>query len=328
MRRRAFIAGLGVAALARPFAARAQEKMRRVAVLMTGREDEMPAVRYDDAFKEALAKLGWSEGRNLRLDERWSANDPERAHVLARELVALGQDAVLAASTLNLTALREATQSIPIVFVLVSDPVAQGFVSNLARPGGNITGFTAFEFSIGGKWLELLREVAPATARVGVLFNPESSPQAPFFLRSITAAAPSLSITAAAAPVRSEDEIARAMADLGAHGDGGVVLLTDTFVQNRSALIAKLALRHRVPSLCPSASYVGDGILLSYAYSQLDQFRGAAGYVDRILKGAKPGELPVQEPNKYTLAINLKTAKALGLAVPSGLIASADQVIE
>jgi putative ABC transport system substrate-binding protein len=331
MRRRRFIAGLGAAA-AWPLAARAQQLggVRRVGVLMNSVATNTEFQSYVAAFIQGLRQLGWIEGQNLRVEVRWNAGNAGLAQTYAVQLIGLMPDVILAASTTNLTAIRQATSTVSVVFVSVSDPVAQGFVASVRQPGGNITGFSGYEFSVGGKWLSLLKEAAPGLARVAVMFNPDTSPQSKFFMQAIEAAAASLGVQAIAAPVRATADIELALESFARQPNGGLILTSDTFTILRGSLIANLAGRYRLPSIASGASFAKNGGLMYYG-TDIDlagEYRQAATYVDRILKGSKPGDLPVQAPDKYTFAINLKTAKALGLTVPQTLLATADEVIE
>ena len=318
-------------AVAWPIAARAQS-VRRVGVLMSGVATNSRLQSYLAAFMQAMGQLGWNEGQNARIDVRWSAGDADLARTYAAQLIGLMPDVILSVTTTNLKVIREATSTLPIVFVSVSDPVVQGFVASMARPGGNLTGFTPFEFSIGGKWLDLLKEMAPGLARVAVMYNPETSPQSKFFTPAIETAARSLGVEATVAEVQKTGDIEPAIASLARQPNGGLILPTDTFVALRYPLIVELALRHRLPTIgAQSADFAIAGGLMYYGTattSTPQQMRQAAGYVDRILRGAKPGDLPIQRADKYTLVINLKTAKALGLQVPLTLRATADEVIE
>jgi ABC-type uncharacterized transport system substrate-binding protein len=331
MRRRNFIALLGSAA-AWPLAARAQqpERMRRIGVLMNGAATETMPQSYVAAFVQGLRQLGWTEGQNLRIDVRWNAGDAALARIYAAQLIGLTPDVILAASTTNLTVIRQATSTVPVVFVQVSDPVEQGFVASITKPGGNLTGFSMYEFSVGGKWVDLLKEIAPSLARVAVMFNPDTSPQSKFFMRSVETAAPSHGVQAIAAPVRTTTEIEAALEDFSREPNGGLILPTDTFTRLRSKLIAELSERHRLPSISSWDGFARDGGLMYYGanVNLPDQYRQAAIYVDRILKGEKPSDLPVQRAVKYTLVLNLRTAKALGLTVPLPLTGLADEVIE
>ena len=285
---------------------------------------------YAAAFAQALRQLGWIEGQNLRLDIRWNAGDAALAQTYAAQLLGLQPEAILAATTPNLEAVRQATTNVPVVFTQVSDPVAQGFVASLTKPGGNLTGFSAYEFSIGGKWLDLLKEIAPGLAHAAVVFNPDTSPQSKFFVQAVVAAASSRNMRATVVPVRATADIEPAITRFAREPDGGLILPTDVFVRLRQKLIAELAERNRLPAISwdPEFPRMGGLMCCSVAVNTLDQFRQAAGYVDRILKGAKPGDLPVQQAVKYSLVINLTTAKALGLTVPLAMLGLADEVIE
>jgi putative ABC transport system substrate-binding protein len=330
--RRTFITLLGGGAAAWPLAGRAQQPgpVRRIGVLMNGAATEGDQQSYLAAFVQGLRESGWTEGRNLRLDIRWSAGDAGLARIYAAQLVGLIPDVILASSTTNLTVIQQATSTVPVVFVQVSDPVAQGFVGSVAKPGGNITGFAMYEFSIGSKWLGLLKEIAPGLARIGIMFNPDTSPQSKFFMRAIGAAAPSIGIEAIAVPVRAAVDIEPALERLGRLQNGGLILPTDSFTRLHETLIIELAGRHRLPSMATNAIFVKNGGLMYYGanINFFGQFRDAAAYVDRILKGAKPADLPVQLPTRFELVINRKTADALGLTVPLTLLATADQLIE
>jgi putative ABC transport system substrate-binding protein len=334
MRRREFITLLGGAAAAWPLAANAQEsgRGRRIGVLMAGVATERSYQSYLMEFTETLRLAGWTEGRNLRVDVRWNAGDAELARTYAAQLIGLMPDVILASSTTNLTVVRQATSTVPIVFVQVSDPVVQGFVPSLTHPGGNITGFSQYEFSIAGKWLDLLKQIAPGLERVAVMFNPDTSPQSKFFMRSVETAAQILGVQVIAAPVHATAEIEPALARFATEPNGGLILPTDTFTRLRQELLIDLALRHHLPAIGTEDDFAKNGGLIGYitagTINMLDEWRRAAAYVDRILKGAKPGDLPVQQESKYTLVINLKTAKALGLTIPAGVLAIADEVIE
>jgi putative ABC transport system substrate-binding protein len=329
LRRRQFITLLGGAAAAWPLAAEAQSgPVRRVGVLMNSTATDATWQSYFAAFVQALRQFGWIEGQNVRIDTRWSAGDAALARIYAAQLIGLTPDVILASSTTNLTVIQQATSTVPVVFIQVSDPVAQGFVANVTRPGGNLTGFSMYEFSIGNKWLDLLKEIAPSLARVGVMFNPDTSPQSKFFMRSIEAAAPSLGVQASVIPVRATADIEPAFERFAPNS--GLILPTDSFTNLRIELIADLAARHRVPSISGYDRFPKVGGLMYYGVqiNSLDQFQQAASYVDRILKGTQPGDLPIQRADKYTLVINLKVAKALGLTVPLPLVGLADEVIE
>jgi putative tryptophan/tyrosine transport system substrate-binding protein len=328
MNRRAFITLLGGAAAAWPLAARAQQwaAPRHIGVLMNGAATESASQSYVAAFAQALRQLGWVEGQNVRTDIVWSAGDVALARRYAGQLIGLKPDVILASSTTSLIAIQQVTNTVPVVFVQVSDPVEQGFVTNVTRPGGNLTGFSMFEFSVGGKWLDLLKEIAPRLARVGVMLNPDTPSQSKFFMRSIEAAAPSHGVQAIIVPVRNTADIELAFFALAP--DGGLILPTDSLTNLR--LIADLAARYRLPAISAYDRFPKEGGLMYYGASVgvPDQFRQAATYVDRILKGAKAGDLPIQRADKYSLIINLKTAKALGLTVPLSLSGRADEVIE
>jgi ABC-type uncharacterized transport system substrate-binding protein len=328
IRRREFIALFGAGA-AWPLVARAQQskQVRRIGVLMSFAANDPEARLRVAAFEEGLRDLKWVEGQNLRIDYRWADNAIVlRAH--ATELVRMAPDVILANSTPAMAALREHHHAIPIVFTQVTDPVGQGLVSNLAHPGGNLTGFTTFEFSIGTKWLETLKEIAPHITRVALIFNPETAPFADLFWRPIEAAAPSFAVTPISAGARDTGELERITDEFARGPKGGLLVLPDVSTLNHRGLIVALAARHRLPAVYPYRSFAASGGLLSYGVDVTDVFRRAASYVDRILKGTSPSELPVQAPAKYELVINLKTANSLGLTVPPTLLARADEVIE
>jgi putative ABC transport system substrate-binding protein len=296
--------------------------MRRIGVLMA---PDSPT--YVPFFIETLSKLGWSEGRNVHIDYRKSIADPESLRAAATDLVASHPDVIFAPG-LSLVAARTQTQTIPIVFTQTTAPVERGFVASLARPGGNVTGFTNFEPSIGGKWLGLLKEVAPKLARSATMFNPDGAPHAPFLQRSIEVASQTLAITTIAAPVRTDAEVEAVLAALARNGDGALIVVPDPFTIAHRQAIIHAAASHRVPTMYSYRVFVDDGGLMGYSADIPEQYRGAADYVDRVLKGAKPSELPVQQPTKYQFVINLKTAKMLGSEVPTTLLARADEVIE
>jgi putative tryptophan/tyrosine transport system substrate-binding protein len=326
MKRREFIMLLGGVA-ASPLAARAQqERMRRVGVLTYWTADDAEGQARLAAFAQALKQLGWSEGRNLGIDTRWAtAND---IHRHAAELVALAPDVLVAATgTATVAALRQATRTVPIVFVTVIDPVGAGFVATLARPGGNATGFTNYEYGMSGKWLELLKEIAPRVTRAAVLRDPAVASGIGQF-GAVQAVAPSLGVELSPVDVRDADEIERAVTQFARGSNGGLIVTGSAAAIVHRELIAMLAARHRLPAVYPARFSVTAGGLISYGPDLLDQFRRAAGYVDRILKGEKPADLPVQAPTKYELVINLKTAKALGLDIPTSVLARADEAIE
>jgi ABC-type uncharacterized transport system substrate-binding protein len=325
--RRAVIAAL-VSAATWPIGARAQqERMRRVGVLMGIANDSEGQARVV-AFREAMQKLGWTEGRNLRVDYRWVAGDADQARADAAEVLGLKPDVILANGTASVAALRHVTSTVPIVFVVGLDPVESGFVASLARPGGNITGFTTFEPEMGGKWLEVLKEVAPSVVRIALIFNPETQPAHATFLRSVEAAAPRFAVEPTKTPIHGVTEIEGTIAAFGRAPGGGLIVLPDVFTStNRDAIIAS-ASQHRVPAVYPFPFFARRGGLMSYGIDLIDLFRRSASYVDRILVGTRPDELPVQTPSKFELIINLKTARALGLEVPQSLLFRADDVIE
>jgi putative ABC transport system substrate-binding protein len=332
IRRRAFITLLGGAA-AWPLAARAQlgDQVRRIGVLMLG--DENDPVRgtkgWLSTFTRGLAELGWTNGRNLRMDVRWDGDNVDRQRMYAKELVDLQPDVILAPATPQTAAFQQQTRTIPIVFVMVSDPIGSGFVTSLPRPGGNITGFMLQEAGMAGKWLELLTEIAPAVRRAALMFNPDTAPNVrSYYLPLFEAAARSLKLVPIAAPVHSDAEIEAAITSLGREPGGGLVVQATPFIEVRRALIISLAARSNIPAVYPNSGWARDGGLLSYGPAMADELHRAAPYVDRILRGAKPAELPVQFPTKFELVINLKTAKALGLEVPLLLQQRADEVIE
>jgi putative tryptophan/tyrosine transport system substrate-binding protein len=329
MRRREFITLVGGVA-AWPLAARAQQAgaVRRVGVLMNNKPSDPTYQSYYAALTQTLLKLGWRDGQNLRLDVRWSAGDSQLIHHYADELVAMTPDLIVASSTANLAAVLRATQTIPVVFVQVSDPVAQGFVPNLAHPGGNITGLTAYELAMGSKWLDLLKQMVPALSRVGVVFNPNTSPQSKFFLRSIENSAPSFGVTVITALVHDEAEIEPAIHGLTGEPNGGLLFTTDTFLNVHRKLIVETSARYRVPAIYGEEEFVRQGGLMYYGVAFENQFRQVAIYVDRILKGGTPGDLPIEMPTTFKLIINLTTARSLGMEVPMGLMMRADELIE
>src|SRR6516165_7610441 len=326
MTRRAFITSLGGAAAAWPLAARAQqgERMRRVGVLTGLTESDPGAKAWPAALEEGLQKLGWSQGRNLRIDYR-CAGDGERMRSYAVDFARMAPDIVVAVSTPVLQAIQQEIRSIPIVFIGVSDPEGAGFVASLARPGGNATGFANFEPSIGGKWLQLLKELLPSLTRVAVLRNPGAGAG---FVRTIDTVAPSLGVQPAAYGVRDAPEIVRAIETFAGQPNGGLIVLPDPIFSAHRRVIVDLAAKHRLPSIYPFRAFAADGGLVAYGVDLRDQFRRSADYVDRILRGASPAQLPVQAPDKFELTINLRTAKALGIEVPAHLQQVADEVIE
>jgi putative tryptophan/tyrosine transport system substrate-binding protein len=327
MRRREFISLLGGAAAAWPMAARAQqaERMRRLGMLFGQTQEDPVSVARVTEFHQALQQLGWTEGHNLRIDIRWSADNADETRKYAAELVGLAPDVILSSGTIAAAALQQATRTVPIVFTLVADPVGAGFVDSLARPGGNVTGFTPFEYGISGKWLELTKEIAPRVTRVAVLRDLTIGLAQ---LGAIQSVAPSLGIELRPVNVRDADEIERSIAAFAQGSNGAMIVTASTSALIHRELITTLAARNKLPAVYYTRYWVAGGGLMSYGPDFRDQFRRAAGYVDRILKGEKPADLPVQAPTKYELVINLKTAKTLGLEVPDSLLARADEVIE
>jgi putative tryptophan/tyrosine transport system substrate-binding protein len=329
--RRQFITLLGSAAVAWPVAARAQEpdRMRRIGVLMGYAESDREGQLWLAAFRERLQKLGWAESRTIHIDYRWAApDDAESRQRFAKELVALQPDLILSNNTPTTEALLEQTRTIPIIFAFVTDPVGSGFVAGLPRPGGNVSGFTTFEPSMGGKWLELLKEIAPRVARVAVLFNPATATYTESYLNLVKASAASLAVESIVAPVRDASELESVIAAQARGPNSGLLMMPDSFVTAHGAEVVSLAARYRLPVVSPLRFFAELGGLLSYGVDVADNFRRAADYVDRCLRGAKPSELPVQAPVKFELVINLKTAKALGLIVPQTLQVAADKLIE
>jgi putative tryptophan/tyrosine transport system substrate-binding protein len=330
LRRREFISLLGGAAAAWPLVARAQqaERMPRIGVLVgtygqTDREGQDRVAVFLDTFR----RLGWSDGRNVRIDLRWGAGDADRSKAFAAELVRSAPDVIVVVNNPTLAALQPLTRTIPIVFIQVSDPVGSGFVAGLARPGGNITGFQNFEPTMGGKWLGVLKEAAPNMSRAAVLFGSDIAVNVAY-LRAAEAVAPSLGLQVAPIDIHAGVEIERAIATFASQPDGGLVVLPNPNATANRASIIILAARHRLPAIYPFRFFATEGGLMSYGIDQIDQWRGAATYVDRILRGEKPGDLPVQAPTKFELVINLKTAKATGLQIPPAFPLRADEVIE
>ena len=328
-RRRAFIILLGGAAAAWPLVAGAQqaERMRRVGVLMSLSESDPEARAWVTALKEGLQRLGWEQDRNVRIDYRWSAGDDQRLRTYAAELVGMAPDVIFAGVTPALAALHQQTRTLPIVFVQVSDPVKLGFVASLAQPGGNMTGFATFEHPIGGKWLELLKDSAPGRTRVAVIFDSQVRSQPPY-LQAIEAAAPSFGVQLTLADVHNAAEIERAIDAFAQQPNGALLVVPNPLTILERDRIIMLAARHRLPAVYPYRFFAGSGGLMSYGIDLADQYRRAASYVDLILKGAKPGDLPVQLSAKFELVVNLKTAKALGLTIPEPFLQHADEVIE
>jgi putative tryptophan/tyrosine transport system substrate-binding protein len=329
MRRRDFIARVaGAAATGWPLAAWAEpvERVRRIGVLMGFATAHPEGQAFQQAFAQRLRELGWTDGARATVDYRWAAGDRERFKAYASELVALKPDVILAHTTPAVAALRQETTTIPIVFVSVTDPVGQGLVTNLARPGGNMTGFDLVDFSVASKWLQLLKEAAPAVTRVAVMYNPQTSPAG--YLPSLRSAAASLRVEITEALVSDDGEIERVITAMTERPDGGLIVMAEVLIATHRGPIIASAARHRLPAMYPRPIYVRDGGLMGYGTDVIELFKNAAGYVDRILKGANPGELPVQRPTKFELALNLKTAKTLGIEFPPQVLALANEVIE
>jgi len=327
--RRKFIALLGVAAAAWPLAAWAQQpgRTRRIGVLMSTPVDDKEGQARINAFLQGLRELGWIDGRNVRIDTRWAAGDPDRGREYASELVTLLPDVILASGGSIVGPLLQATRTVPIVFTQTPDPVGAGFVNNLARPGGNATGFSNFDYNIGGKWLELIKQIAPGVTRVAVIRDP-ATPQGIGQFSAVYAVAPSLGLNVSPINVSEPGEFEPAITALANIPNSGMIVTGSSFAIAHRELVIKLANQHKLPTVYPLRFFVTAGGLISYGADAIDPHRRAAGYVDRILKGEKPADLPVQNPTKYELVINLKTAKALGIEVPPSLLARADEVIE
>jgi putative ABC transport system substrate-binding protein len=330
MKRREFITLLGGAPLAWPLRARAQQPagIRRVGVLLNLSENDVESQRLVTAFRQRLAQQGWADGRNLRIDYRWAAGDVGRIRVFAKELVELSPDIIVGYATPSVVALQQETRSIPIVFLSVTDPVGQGLVASLAHPGGNITGFAVFEISLGTKWMGTLKQIVPSLKRVTTIVNPKTAPYYPLYLRAIETAAASLVVEPMMAEVRDDADIERAISALASKPDSGLIVMPDTFNFIHRQTIIALVGRYRLPTIYYFPVFARDGGLISYGPDEIDMVQQAAGYVDRILKGAKASDLPVQQPTKYELVINLKTAKALGLTIPEPFLQTANEVIE
>ena len=320
---------LGGAAAGWPLGARAQQsnRPRLVGALFAMAPSDPDAETRVKAFESGLRELGWVEGRNMRLEYRWAPRDPSLLLSHATELIGLGPDVILATGTPVVAALRQGNPA-PVVFVQVTDPIGNGFVPNLARPGGYLTGFTSFEFTVGSKWLEALKHVAPAVQRVALIFNPDTAPFAHLFWQPVVEAAPAFDVEPIQTPVRDAGEIKHAIETFARETNGGLMVLPDVSTTNYRDLIIALAARHRLPAVYPFRYFAASGGLMSYGSDLADVYRRAASYVDRILKGAAPGDLPVQAPSKFELVINLKTANALGLTVPPLWLGRADEVIE
>jgi putative ABC transport system substrate-binding protein len=329
MQRREFITLLGGAAAAWPLAARAQQgdRIRRIGVLLWGDENDPQAKLQLSAFTQALADFGWTDRRNVRMDLRWIGDDIDRIPALARELIGLQPDIILTNTTPSAVALQRETQTIPIVFASVGEPVASGLVERLDHPNGNITGFANLEATLGGKWLELLSEIAPGLKQVAIMFNPDTAPISAY-MPSLESAARSLKIESIIAPVHGDVEIEKVIIALGREPGGGLVVMPDFFMNVHRAQIILAAARNNVPAVFWLPAFARIGGLLSYGVDGVDIFRRTASYVDRILRGEKPGDLPVQLPTKFEMVVNLKTAKALGLTVPQSIVLGADEVIE
>jgi putative tryptophan/tyrosine transport system substrate-binding protein len=329
--RRQFITLLGGgAAAAWPLAARGQQgaRIRRIGLLLNLSENDMEAQRLLPAFREGLAQLGWAEGRNLRIDYRWASGDIGRIRTFAKELVELSPDIIVGYGTPVIVALQQETRSIPILFLSVTDPVGQGLVASLAHPGGNITGFSVFEISMATKWIEALKQLAPGLKRVVTIYNPKTAPYYPLYMRAIEQAAPWFAVEPIGVEAHDNDEIERAITAMAHEAGGGLIVMLDTFNMVHRRTTIGLAARHRLSAIYPLPFFAREGGLIAYGPDEIDMFRRAAGYVDRVLKGAKASDLPVQQPTTFRLVINLKTAKALGLEVPPSLLARADEVIE
>jgi putative ABC transport system substrate-binding protein len=329
MRRRDFIKVIASSAGAWSFAVRAQPVGMRNIGFLTGLAGTDPlTIRYVQALRGALEKLGWIEGRNLQFTYRYAAGDPALARTYANELVGMQPEVIVGHTTPVAAALSQATRAIPVVFVSITDPVRDGFVSSMAHPGGNMTGFTNYEFSMGAKWLEILKEIAPSTVRVSLLLNPDTGSYYVDYLRSVETVALARLVQVTLAPVRSPDEIEDAVAALGRAGGGGLIVLPSAPVTAIIQRVIEAAARYRVPAVYPFGDHAKEGGLVAYGAELNDLFRRAAAYVDRILKGEKPADLPVQAPSRFELIVNLKTAKNLGLTAPSQMLARADEVIE
>jgi len=331
MRRRDFVTLIGGAAVVCPLAARAQQpvtRVRRIAVLLRNAQDDPDAQRDLQNFRKGLWELGWTAGSNILIEYRYASADPAQMQTHAAELVGLPAEVVLAGGSFPVAALRRETRTTPIVFVRVADPVSQGFVASLAHPGANVTGFSTLEYELSGKWLELLKGIAPHLVRVALMFNPPTAPYGPGFLRLFETAAPSFAVKPIGALIHDHSEIEGTMSVLGSGAEGGLIVLPDAFTDVYREQIIALAARYRVPTIYGYRYFTAAGGLISYGPNSADMYRRAAAYVDRILKGEKPADLPVQRTATFELAINLKTAKALGLNVPANLLALVDEVIE
>ena len=330
MRRREFVALIGSTAASWPLVARAQqpERLRRIGVLISSREDDPDGQARAALLRQGLSELGWTEGRNIHIDYRWAGGDAAQAKADAAELVSQKPEVIVANSTLSLAAVRNETGTIPIVFVVVGDPIGQGFVSSFAHPGGNITGFTSFEFAIGAKWLELIKEIVPELGHIALIFNPEAGPFAEKFVQSIEPLAHSLGVKLTVTPTRDAREIDRALVAASGEPKGGLIVSPDAFTVANRGLIISLAARYRLPATYAFRFFAVDGGLLSYGHDVHEPWRRAPTYVDKILKGTSPADLPIEQPTTFELVINLKTAKTLGLTIPPQLLDRADDLIE
>jgi len=329
MQRRKFLTLLGSTVAAAPLSARAQQtaQARRIGVMIALAENDPEAQENAAALRDGLEKLGWTEGRNIRIDYRWGIGDPARARIVVKELLALSPDLIMPATTQMLVAAKEAAGSVPIVFVNISDPIGTGFVASLARPGGNVTGFTNFEYAMGEKWLQTLKDIAPHVTRIAIVANPKN-PNTALYLSAIEPAAKALGLQLAVTPVNDAAEIERTIETYASEPNGGLLVMPDPLTITHRELIVALAARHRLPAAYPYRFFATSGGLMAYGIDRVDLYRRAAVYVDRVLKGAKAGDLPIQQPTKFELTINLKTAKALSLTVPLPLLGRADEVIE
>jgi putative tryptophan/tyrosine transport system substrate-binding protein len=330
MRRREFIGFVGGTATTWAFAAHAQrgESRKRIGVLIGRPQNDAEGQSYVVAFQKALEQLGWRSGDNVVIDYRWMAGDAYLADTLAKELVALRPDILVINATVGVLAARRTEGTIPIVMAAVADPVAQGFVQSLERPGGTITGFAVEEPAMGAKWVELLKEIAPRVKHITAIYNPDSAPFAKLLLPSMEDVQASLSFELAVSPVQNDNDVERAITTAGSQQEAGLVVLPDSFLGSRREMIANLVAKQKIPAIYPSSAFIRSGGLIGHGFDRADLFRRSAGYVDRILKGEKPDHLPVQMPTKFELAINLKTAKALGLFISPALLARADEVVE
>jgi ABC-type uncharacterized transport system substrate-binding protein len=330
MKRRDFISFIGSMAVTWPVSAWAQqpERMRRIGVLLAVAESDVDVRKGIGIFQRTLQELGWKDGHNIRIDYRWGNADPERIQALAKELVNLQPDVLVGHSTPSAKGFLKQTHSIPIVFLTVTDPLGQGLVASLSHPGGNITGFSVFEFSLGSKWLETLKQIVPGIRRITSIFNPETAPYYELYLSAISAAVPSLAVESIAASVHSEADIENVIRKVGSEPDSALFVLPDSHNVVHRKRIIELTAQYRLPTIYYFRYFASDGGLISYGPDEMDLFRRTAGYVDRILKGTNPSDLPVQQPTKFELVINLKTAKAMGIQIPVSLLARADEVIE